>query len=251
MSEWLRRVTRNHLGSARTGSNPVGVACFSVQQKPGFFMDQLAISKLQAYVQIPTVHPDPDYGPAVEFLIDYAKELGLSAQVIALAEGKPAVLMEWSCGNCQETILLNSHMDVVPVERSEWTVDPFAASIKDGFIYGRGVQDMKSIGISYLEAIRRLQQRGFTPRRRIVLSFVPDEEIGAVKGMQILIKRPEFQRLQVSLALDEGYANPEWILVHAQERAPNWLEVECRGPTGHGSLLLKNTAMEKAVFASS
>jgi acetylornithine deacetylase/succinyl-diaminopimelate desuccinylase-like protein len=44
-------------------------------------------------------------------------------------------------------------MDVVPVERDKWTVDPWAASIVDGAVYGRGTQDMKCVSIQYLEAL--------------------------------------------------------------------------------------------------
>lgn len=50
-------------------------------------------------------------------------------------------------------LVLNSHMDVVPVEADKWVCDPFSADVIDGKIYGRGIQDMKIVGIWYLGAV--------------------------------------------------------------------------------------------------
>lgn len=64
--------------------------------------------------------------------------------MLELVPGKP-ILLAWlqgSNGNLS-TILLNSHMDVVPVELQGWTKDPFAATVEQDRIYGRGTQDMK------------------------------------------------------------------------------------------------------------
>jgi aminoacylase len=62
--------------------------------------------------------------------------------------------------------------------QEEWTHDPFGAEQdEDGNIYGRGAQDMKSIGIQYIEAIRRLKQKGVLLKRTVHLSFVPGETL--------------------------------------------------------------------------
>lgn len=74
-------------------------------------------------------------------------------------------------------ILLNSHMDVVPVFEENWSYPPFAAKIdKQGRIYARGAQDMKCVGMQYLAAIRALKKDGVQQLNRTIhISFVPGE----------------------------------------------------------------------------
>ena len=77
------------------------------------------------------------------------------------------------------SILLNSHTDVVPAEAAKWTSPPFAAATVGGEMYARGAQDMKCVGMQYLEALRRLREQGFKPLRTVVVTFVPEEEVRA------------------------------------------------------------------------
>lgn len=87
---------------------------------------------------------------------------------------KPIVILTWEGTEpLLPSILLNSHMDVVPVFEDKWSCSPFGADIVDNKIYARGSQDMKCVGIQYIEAVRRLKQKGLTLRRTIHMSFVP------------------------------------------------------------------------------
>ncbi|KAF0293592.1 Aminoacylase-1A [Amphibalanus amphitrite] len=128
-----------------------------------------------------------------------------------------------------------------------WDHEPFSAFKDDkGDIYARGTQDMKSVTMQYLEAIRVLKARGFQPRRTVHLTMVPDEEIGGVTGMKEFVATDEWTRLNVACALDEGMANPgEQMTVFYGERHTWKVEVTCLGHTGHGSQFLPNTAGEK------
>lgn len=72
------------------------------------------------------------------------------------------------------SIILNSHMDVVPVFAEMWTHPPFAAEMdNEGRIFARGTQDMKCVGMQYLAAIRALKKDGRTLRRTLHILFVP------------------------------------------------------------------------------
>lgn len=143
-------------------------------------------------------------------------------------------------------ILLNSHIDVVPVEADKWGTDPFGAhKDEEGNIYARGAQDMKCVGIQHLEAVTRLKEAGFVPERNIILSFVPDEEIGGKDGMEKFSETDEFNALNIGFALDEGLANPgEECMTYYGERSAWWVVAEASGPTGHGSQLFEHTAMD-------
>ncbi len=148
-----------------------------------------------------------------------------------------------------KSILLNSHTDVVPVTEDKWSVDPFEAVLDEqGRIIARGSQDMKCVGMGYLEAIRRLKANGFTPKRTIHLSFVPDEEIGGSDGMKLFVQTDEFKCLNIGVALDEGIPCPsEQFYIFNNERLPQWIRITAQGVAGHGSSLPQGTAMEKLV----
>ncbi|KAM5293035.1 aminoacylase-1 isoform 2-T2 [Ctenodactylus gundi] len=172
-----------------------------------------SVTLFRQYLRIRTVHPTPDYGTDTTL----------------------------------SSILLNSHMDVVPVFKEHWSHDPFEA-FKDpeGYIYARGTQDMKSVSIQYLEAVRKLQAEGHRFPRTIHMTFVPDEEIGGFQGMQLFVQRPEFQALKIGFALDEGLANPtNAFTVFYSERVIWWVRFTSTGRPGHGSRFIEDTAAEK------
>ncbi|CAH2006397.1 unnamed protein product [Acanthoscelides obtectus] len=94
------------------------------------------------------------------------------------------------------------------MQEDKWTYKPFSAHMDEqGNIYARGAQDMKSVGIQYLEAIRWLMSKGVTLRRTLHVTFVPDEEIGGKDGMAVFVKTNLFKNLNVCFALDEGMAS--------------------------------------------
>lgn len=115
-----------------------------------------------------------------------------------------------------------------------------------GDIYARGSQDMKCVGIQYLEAIRRLKTMNKRCKRTIHVSFMPEEEVGGVSGMKDFIHTKEYQSLNIGFALDEGIASPsENYHVFYGERCIWHVKIHCEGYPGHGSLLIDNTAADK------
>ncbi|XP_066248194.1 aminoacylase-1-like isoform X1 [Euwallacea similis] len=214
-------------------------------------LDDQAIKNFQEYLRIPSVHPNINYEPCIKFLRAQAKSLGLPIMVTWVVEGKPIAIITWTGSEpTLPSILLNSHMDVVPVFEDKWTYKPFSAHIDEkGDIFARGTQDMKSVGIQYLEAIRRLKLDGVTLKRTLHVSFVPEEEVGGVDGMKPFVLTPEFKKLNVGFALDEGMATEtDTFAVFYGERNIWHMIIHCPGTPGHGSLLLKNTAGEKVAY---
>ncbi|KAI3447874.1 hypothetical protein Pfo_004539 [Paulownia fortunei] len=206
------------------------------------------ISRFQEYLRINTAHPNPSYNAAADFITSQAKSLSLDSQILEFAEGKPLVLLKWAGKNpALPSILLNSHTDVVPAEHHKWDQPPFQAHLdpSSGHIYARGSQDMKCVGLQYLEAIRKLQASGFRPLRTVYLSFVPDEEIGGHDGAEKFANSDIFKNMNVAIVLDEGLASPtENYRVFYGERCPWWLVIKATGAPGHGAKLYDNTAME-------
>ncbi|XP_004411558.1 PREDICTED: aminoacylase-1 isoform X4 [Odobenus rosmarus divergens] len=210
-----------------------------------------SVTLFRQYLRIRTVQPKPDYGAAVAFLEERARQLGLGCQKVEVAPGHVVTILTWPGTNPRlSSILLNSHTDVVPVFKEHWSHDPFEA-FKDaeGYIYARGAQDMKCVSIQYLEAVRRLKAEGHHFPRTIHMTFVPDEEVGGHQGMELFVQRPEFQALRAGFALDEGLANPtDAFTVFYSERSPWWVRVSSTGKPGHSSCFIEDTAAEKLAF---
>lgn len=206
------------------------------------------LSRFQQYLQINTAQPHPNYYEAAEFIISQAKLLSLESQTLEFVKGKPLILLKWP-GNdpTLSSILLNSHTDVVPSEHHKWTHPPFSAHLDSttGNIFARGSQDMKCVGLQYLEAIRKLKASGFRPLRNLYLSFLPDEEIGGNDGAGKFVDSDVFAKMNVGIVLDEGLASPtDNYRAFYGERSPWWLVVKAVGAPGHGAKLYDNTAME-------
>ncbi|XP_020294472.1 aminoacylase-1-like [Pseudomyrmex gracilis] len=211
-------------------------------------LDETAVENFREYLRIPSVQPDINYDACVEFITKQAKSLDLPVKIYHVDPKKPIVVLTWiGTQPDKSSILLNSHMDVVPVFEDKWTYPPFSAHMdEEGNIYARGSQDMKCVGIEYLEAIRRLKLKGVRCERTIHVSFVPDEEIGGVLGMRDFVHTEDFKALNVGFALDEGVSSPtECYYMFYGERSIWHVQVRCKGSLGHGSILLDNTAGEK------
>ncbi|XP_031625313.1 aminoacylase-1A-like [Contarinia nasturtii] len=220
--------------------------------KPSKWDDNEEINIFREYLRIPSVHPNVDYEPCVEFLKQQAASLNLPIAIYyPVDDQNPVVVITWK-GSQPElpAIMLNSHMDVVPVYVEYWTHPPFGADIDDNDdIFARGTQDMKSVGMQYLAAIRSLQRDGVDRLKRTVhIVYVPDEEVGGKRGMVEFVKSVAFKSLNVTFVLDEGSVaiNDEGVMpVYHAERTIWQLEFIFHGQSGHGSKLLNYTPGEK------
>ncbi|KAG8389748.1 hypothetical protein BUALT_Bualt01G0010900 [Buddleja alternifolia] len=208
------------------------------------------ISRFRNYLRINTAHPTPNYAAAVNHLTAFAATIPtVQTQTLYFTtRDKPLLLITWPGSNpTLPAILLNSHLDSVPVEPSKWLHDPFAAHVSDdGKIYARGAQDDKCIGMQYLEAIKSLKVNlDYTPLRTVYISYVPDEEIGGFDGWGKFVESREFKELDIGFVLDEGQASiTDEFRVFYADRSPWNLVIRANGIPGHGSKMYDNSAME-------
>lgn len=143
----------------------------------------------------------------MQFLKRLAADLGLQVQIeCPVTPTKPIVIMTWVGTEPElKSIILNSHMDVVPVYEEFWTHKPFDAVLDEqGRIFARGAQDMKCVGMQYLGAIRHFKRKQVTFRRTIHVMFVPEEELGGDGGMADFVHTDAFRSLNAAFSLDEG-----------------------------------------------
>jgi acetylornithine deacetylase/succinyl-diaminopimelate desuccinylase-like protein len=133
------------------------------------------------------------------------------------------------------------HIDVVGVERDKWTVDPFAAIIKDGYLYGRGASDDKGMVAANAEVFLQLH-RAKTPLDRDVIFLAEAGEEGTTEfGIDFLVEK-HWEKIDSEYALNEGgdfvLQNGKLLYagVSSTEKLPRGLRVLARGSSGHGSM---------------
>ena len=139
-------------------------------------------------------------------------------------------------------LLVHGHLDVVPVEPSDWSFDPFSGDIRDGSVWGRGALDMKDMDAMMLVVARDFARGNFTPPRDIVFAFVADEEDTGEYGAWFLVKEhPElFEGVKTAIGESGGFPvylpNNERIYpIATGERGSAWMNLTARGTAGHGS----------------
>src|SRR6266849_8690275 len=103
-------------------------------------------------------------------------------------------------------LLLLAHLDVVEARREDWSLDPFTLTEKDGYFYGRGTIDDKSMAAIFVDTFIRLKREGFVPQRDLILALTADEELGASSknnGVRWLLANHR-NLIDAEMAINEG-----------------------------------------------
>ena len=180
--------------------------------------------------------------PAAEYVSDYLRELGLDPVTIESAPGRASVVARVDGEHAHlPAMVLHGHLDVVPADPANWTVDPFAGHIQDGLLWGRGAVDMKNMDAMILTSIAEILRAGKKPRRPIILAFFADEENGGIFGAHYLVTHhPElFEGAETAVSEVGGYSvhfgDTRAYLVQTGEKALDWIKLRARGVAQHGS----------------
>lgn len=137
-------------------------------------------------------------------------------------------------------LLLMAHSDVVPADRSQWTVDPFSGENRNGFIYGRGTQDDKSLLAAELAVMVEIKRRNIKLTRDIILLSEADEEAGS-SGIEWMTQH-QYPKIDAEFALNEGgyiletKDGPKVFNVQTTEKIPTRIVLTAKGVAGHASL---------------
>ncbi|MEA2693335.1 MAG: hypothetical protein QOJ16_2722, partial [Acidobacteriota bacterium] len=149
------------------------------------------VKLLQHYVQIDTSPTTGDEVAGARFLADRLAEAGIPSHIEQL-DGKHANLWAILEGDDPRALVLHNHIDVSPINPSEWWVPPYEGRIELPWIFGRGVFDMKSVAIAQLQALIDLKKSGVRPKRSVIFLATGGEEYGSFLGTQwILRQHPE------------------------------------------------------------
>lgn len=145
-------------------------------------------------------------------------------------------------GSSAKPVLFICHLDVVEAKRSDWTLDPFQLTEKDGFFYGRGTQDVKDSDAALVTSLLLLHRAGYVPKRDLIVALTADEEGGADNGVAWLLKnRPDLVNAGVVINPDSGGAELKdgkatELDVEATEKLYADFQVTATSAGGHSSL---------------
>ncbi|VVM07133.1 carboxypeptidase PM20D1 [Methylacidimicrobium cyclopophantes] len=228
-------------------------ATMSATPPPPLDWDSLqkeALEILRGYIQIPSVNPPADTTQTAAFLQKILEAKGLSPQLYSSGPVNRNLLARLPGRDpSRKPLLLLNHMDVVPVDAARWKTPPFAATVADGFVWGRGTFDMKGLGIQQLMALLALKRAGIVPPRTILFLATADEESGGHHGARWMIEH-HWEELDPEYVLDEGgfgtrdlFLSPKLVFtVQVGDKQPFWLRLRTTGRPGHGSIPTKKDA---------
>ena len=157
---------------------------FGIPQTPPLVSDTTALALeaqnwLADLIKINTTNPPGNEQAAAKYIAGILAKEGINAEILDLTPGRSAIvarLRSSAVADPSKALLLVAHMDVVGVDRSKWSVDPFGGMLKDGYIWGRGSIDDKCMLAANLAAFVALKRGGVHLNRDVIFLGTADEE---------------------------------------------------------------------------
>jgi len=193
---------------------------------------------------------------AAEYVEAKLAGLGLRPEVFESDPGRASVVARVEGSDPgKPALVVHGHLDVVPADPRNWSVDPFGGEIKDGLLWGRGAVDMKNMDAMILTALGDILNAGEQPARDLVVAFFADEEDGGRRGSHFLVDtRPElFAGATEAISEVGGYsidlAGRRAYLLQTGEKSLVWIKLIARGRAAHGSRLIRDNAITRLAEA--
>jgi acetylornithine deacetylase/succinyl-diaminopimelate desuccinylase-like protein len=200
-----------------------------------------AVHHLQALLRIDTTNPPGNELAAAEYLAGVLRAEGYEPIVLEAAPQRGNLIARLKGDGSLPPLLLYTHLDVVPAEPEHWTHPPFAGDVADGFVWGRGALDMKSVAAMQLMTVLLLKRTGVTLKRDVIFAATADEEIDSDVGADWLVtQHPDLVRAEYGLSEMGGHTlyleGKKFYPVMCAEKGTCWLKIRARGKPGHGSV---------------
>ena len=204
------------------------------------------VAHAQELIRLRTVNPPGDEAVVAQYLAASLARAGIESTLIETAPGRAAVRAALHARRATAgAVMLVAHMDTVGVEEAAWSVPPFAAEIRDGYLYGRGAIDDKGMLavnlVTMLVLARDIAARELTLARDVVFLATPDEETGGAAGMEWLVRNAP-QALQAEYAINEGGRvrvapdGSRTVLLQVAEKSSHIVTITARGVAGHAGV---------------
>src|SRR5712664_1497444 len=202
-------------------------------------------------IRINTSNPPGNEQIAAMYIAGILAKEGIKAEILDLMPGRSAVvarLRSAAMADPSKALLLVAHLDTVPVDKSRWSVDPFGAVVKDGYLYGRGAIDDKGMLAANLAVFISLKRSKARLNRDVIFLATDDEEAGGDASIRMLIAK-HWEKIAAGFAINEGgnvflkNGKVQYVGVQADEKVAYNIAVVARGPSGHASQPTKDNAV--------
>ena len=216
----------------------------------------MAVDLMQQYLRIDTSNPPGNELAAAKFFKNLFDQNGIDNEIFEYKPGRANIIARIKGNGSKRPIILLSHMDVVTAEPASWKVDPFSATILNGYIYGRGALDMKSEGLLHLMTMILLKRDGTPLARDVIFLGTADEEVNDEGSLWMIANKSDLFK-DAEYLLTEGGDNlledgeVKIVGVDVAEKAPFWLRLTATGLPGHGSRPVADSATNRLIRAMS
>lgn len=200
-----------------------------------------AIGHFKDLLRAETVNPPGNERLAADIIARVLEREGIPFEIHESEPGRANLVARLRGSGKRAPLLLNGHLDVVPVDEGAWKHPPFAAVEADGCIWGRGAIDMKNMVTMSLMAMVLLKRQGGELERDVIFAAVADEEAGSRRGALYLVeKHPELVRAEYVLNEVGGHTihlgGARFYPIQVSEKGICWFELTAHGEPGHGSM---------------
>jgi acetylornithine deacetylase/succinyl-diaminopimelate desuccinylase-like protein len=195
-------------------------------------------------IRINTTNPPGNELEAAKYIQNVLQKENIPAEVLEIEPGRGVTVAHLQAGplpDSSRALLLLAHLDVVGVDRAKWSTEPFAATQKDGYIYGRGAIDDKGMVAANLAAIIGLKRSGARLTRDVVFLADADEEEGGAASIKTVIER-YWDKIACVFAINEGgrivlqNGKVQYVSIQTTEKVSYNVLVTATGTSGHGSV---------------
>jgi acetylornithine deacetylase/succinyl-diaminopimelate desuccinylase-like protein len=217
-------------------------------------LESEVINICQDLIRIPSVNFGDGKGDeraVAEYIVGSLAEVGIAANIYESAPNRCNVIAHIEGSDSSRPgLVVHGHIDVVPANAADWSVDPFAAEIRDGAIWGRGAVDMKNVDAMILAIVRNWARNGYRPPRNITLAFFADEEAGMTYGSRWMVAHHPEVFAGCSEAISEvgGFSvtvsgGKRLYFIEAAQKGIHWMRLTAHGRAGHGSMMNDENAL--------
>jgi acetylornithine deacetylase/succinyl-diaminopimelate desuccinylase-like protein len=202
-------------------------------------------------IRINTTNPPGNELEAAKYILNVLQKENIPAEVLEMKPGRGIVVSRLQAGplpDSSRALLLIAHMDVVGVDRAKWSVDPFAATQKDDYIYGRGAIDDKGMVAANLAAFIGLKRSGTRLSRDVIFLADDDEEQGGDASIKAVIDK-YWDKIACGFAINEGGAvvlqngKVQYVAIQTSEKVAYNVTVTATGTSGHASVPQRDNAV--------
>ena len=205
-----------------------------------------ALVTLVDLVRLDTSQPAGNEIVAARYLKERLDAEGIESEIFEPEPTRASIVARVRGNGSKRPLLLLGHLDVVAVERDEWSFDPFAGEVKDGILYARGASDDKGVVTGSFQVLLELHRQGTPLDRDVIFLGVADEEAGGLQGITFMLERHR-SKIDAEFAINEAgkgvFARDQEYTrfeIQTAEKTPRRINLTAAGTSGHGSIPLED-----------